>query len=78
MRRPLSFSALVAARTSLIGFVTAWFLSSSVGRMALHEGDWVARGIMLSLLAGVWCSVFALSAAHTHFSATAQPEEWKS
>lgn len=66
--RLIGFFALVTARTSLVGFVvTAWFLSPSVGYMALHEGNWVARGIMLGLLVGVWCSVFALGAARARF-----------
>ncbi|MFI6302120.1 hypothetical protein ACIBCH_09630 [Amycolatopsis thailandensis] len=69
MNQLIAFVALVAARTALVGSIaTTWCLAPSVGFLALHEGNWVARGIMVGLFAGVWVSVFALAAARARFA----------
>ena len=69
MDKLIGFVALVAARTALVGSIaTTWCLAPSLGFLALHEGNWVARGIMVGLFAGVWCSVFALAAARARFT----------
>lgn len=45
------------ARLALISFVTlALVLAPSVGYMAVWEGDWTARGIMLTILVFTWLS----------------------
>ena len=59
--------ALLAARTALVGFVSvALVLAPSIGHLAIQEHNWPARVIMLIILAGVWCSYFALAAARAH------------
>lgn len=59
--------ALLAARAALVGFVAlALVLAPSVGYLAIKEHDWPARIVMLTVLAGVWCSYFAVAAAHAH------------
>ncbi|MFB9687727.1 hypothetical protein [Amycolatopsis plumensis] len=58
---------LMVARASLISFVTlALVLGSSVGHLAIQERNWPARIVMLTILAGIWCSFFALAAVHAH------------
>lgn len=56
--------ALLAARAALVGFVVlAISLAPSIGHLAIQEHNWPARVVMLIVLAGVWCSFFALAAA---------------
>lgn len=63
--------ALLAARAALVGFVSlALVLAPSIGHLAIQERDWPARVIMLIVLAGVWCSCFALAAARAHKTTT--------
>lgn len=58
---------MLLARASLITFVVlAFVLAPSIGHLAIQERDWPARVAMLVILAGVWCSYFALAAAHAH------------
>jgi hypothetical protein len=74
MDKLIGFFALVAARTAVVGFLAStWVLSPSVGFMAVHEGNWVARWIMLALFVGVWCSTFALAAARARFAPRRSP-----
>lgn len=69
MDKVIGFLALVGARTALVGSIaTTWCLAPSVGFLALHEGNWTARGIMVGLFAGVWVSTFALAAAKARFA----------
>jgi hypothetical protein len=59
--------ALLAARAALVGFVAlALVLAPSIGHLAIQEHNWPARVVMLTILAGVWCSYFALAAARAH------------
>jgi len=57
-------AAVLSARAALVGFVVlALVLAPSIGHLAIQEHNWPARVIMLIILAGVWCSCFALAAA---------------
>lgn len=63
--RRLSEICLALARVSLISFVTlAFVLGSGIGHLAIQERNWPARIVLLIILAGIWCSIFALAAAH--------------
>jgi hypothetical protein len=59
--------ALMTARAAFVAFVTlAVLLAPSIGHLAIQEHNWPARVIMLTILAGVWFSYFALAAARAH------------
>ena len=59
--------AVAAARASLVAFITlAFVLASSVGNLAIEGRNWPARVVMLVVLGGVMCSVYALAAAREH------------
>jgi len=59
--------ALLFARAALVSSVAiALVLAPSIGHLAIQEHDWPARVVMLTVLAGVWCSWFALAAARAH------------
>lgn len=59
--------ALMFARAGLVAFVTlALVLAPSIGHLAIQERNWAARAVMLTVLAGVWCSYVALAAARAH------------
>lgn len=56
--------ALMTARAAFVAFVTlAVVLAPSIGHLAIQERDWPARVVMLTVLAGVWCSFYALAGA---------------
>lgn len=62
---------LMLARAALVSFATlAFVLGSSVGHLAIQERNWPARVVLLVILAGVWCSCFALAAARARKTTT--------
>lgn len=58
---------LLLARAALVTFMTLAFVTApSIGHLAIQEGNWPARAIMLTILVGTLCSYFAAAAARDH------------
>ena len=59
------FTLLVAlARAGVVGFATlALVLSESIAHAALYEHSWPARIVLVTVLAGLLCSVIGLGGA---------------